>query len=171
MPEPYEWIKSFETVIYSRGDQPYRNRLYSAITIKDGESIICLRNIDGDKVGGFLKFSINRDVEYTSEIEKEADSLYEKFEHSMLLQGFILRETKLGKLKCINPQGKMLTTSTTYDIRYTIEGTTKPIPENIMLQVNEIFREIGSNRKLSKIACDIKKREGLDRDVGHFISY
>ena len=74
MPEPYEWIKSFETVIYSRGDQPYRNRLYSAITIKDGESIICLRNIDGDKVGGFLKFSINRDVGYTNEIEKEANS-------------------------------------------------------------------------------------------------
>ena len=89
----------------------------------------------------------------------------------MLLQGFILRETKLGKLKCINPQGKMLTTSTTYDIRYTIEGTTKLIPENMMLQVNEIFKEIGSNGKLSKIACDIKKREGLDRDVGHFISY
>ena len=80
-----------------------------------------------------MKFSINRDVKYANEIEKEADSLYEKFEHSMLLQGFILRETKLGKLKCINPQGKMLTTSTTYSTRYAIEGTTKPIPENMVI--------------------------------------
>lgn len=168
MSEQLEWIYPFKTIIYSR-DELHRNRLSSAITIKDKNSVICLRNIDNDEVTGYLKFTVDPSIDSMNEIENTAKSLFTKFENSILLKGLVLKKTQFGKLKCTNCQGRTFRVSSTTTIKYNIEGETKTISENERQQIDKFFNEIESDQKLLEIANDVGSQEKIRKDIGNFV--
>ena len=170
MSEQLEWVYPFKTILYSR-DGLRRNRLSSAITIKDKNSVICLRNIDSDEVGGYLKFTVDSSIDSMNEIENIAKSLFTKFENSILLKSLILKKTQFEELKCINCQDRTFRVSSTTTIRYNIEGETKTISENERQQINKFFNEIESNPKLSEMISDVKDQEKIRKDIGNFVWY
>jgi len=170
MSEQLEWIYPFKTIIYSR-DELHRNRLSSAITIKDKNSVICLRNIDNDEVTGYLKFTVDPSIDSMNEIENTAKSLFTKFENSILLKGLVLKKTQFGKLKCMNCQGRTFRVSSITTIKYNIEGKTKTISENERQQIDKFFNEIESDQKLLEMANDVGGQEKIRKDIGNFVWY
>jgi len=168
MAEQLEWVWPFKTIIYSR-DQLHRNRLSSAGTAEDQKSIVCLRNIDGDEVAGYLKFKVNSDVDSMNEIGDTAKSLFTKFENSMLLKGFVLKKTEFGELKCVNCQGKSFSLYSELTATWNVEGKTKSISKNDIQQIATFFNDIETDPKLLEMANDIKSQEKIRRDVGNFV--
>ena len=155
---------SFEGTLYSL-DRKRKYSFESTAALDNGRSIVCLRDISGGKIAGYIKFDASYD-----ERNKSTDTLMSEFNDVLALKGMILEMKKEPELHWITPEGKtMKTISNTQSLAYSIDVLIKTISAETLAQANNLFNRINSEQELSEMACTLRKIQEIPIDAGSFL--
>ena len=154
---------SFEGTLYSL-DRKRKYSFESTAALDNGRSIVCLRDISGGKIAGYIKFDASYD-----ERNKSTDTLMSEFNDVLALKGMILEMKKEPELHWITPESKTKAISNTRGSASSIDVLIKIISAETLAQANNLFNRINSEQELSEMACTLRKIQEIPIDAGSFL--
>lgn len=160
-----EYMLSFTGRIYSLG-KTRQYHIESEIKFTNSDSTVCIRPIKDGKISGYIRCSANKHGE--AKVEQQ----YGRFCDASLLNGFLFEQSCEPQLTFLGSDGEALsriqnTKKSSYAIKVQ-QGT--PL-ESDLCDVDQLFKDMETNNDLIEMACNIKNKEKVLRDIGNFYWY
>ena len=164
MTEQYHCTLAFEGTLFSHG-RTQKFSFDSPAAFSSNGATVCIRSTDNDgRIAGYIKLD-----SAPGDARKQAISLLEEFQKSMILNGLKLEKSSDPELREVKPDGKqtkliisILQMAWDRDVRTTEIGKDK------IQKIEEVFANLPLDGKLKDVGCYLMEERTIGENAADF---
>lgn len=159
----YEYLIPFKAVIFDL-DKPISHKLPEPVSIRNSNVILCIRNVDKDRISGYVRFLVDESESDVSIIQQIGEDIINDFKLSLKLKNLRLDDLEIGRLEVFDrPQNEKMTVRAGFTQSYRIENYGNDLSYEDISIIHKTFVNINTDGDLQNIlhSLDIPHGEKL----------